>query len=680
MLPLARPRAYLAAMTNPLLQPWTDGAPPFDRIHAAHILPALQETIALHRAELAAIVADPAPPDFGNTIEALERAGEALARVRRVFWLLSGVKVDADLQVIEEEANALLSRHGTAIGHDAGLFARIDAVWRQRDALGLDEAQRRLLETSHRGFVRGGALLDAERKARFAAIDERLSTLSLTFGRNVLGATDAWSMVLGEDELAGLPDTMRGAAARRAEKAGVAGYLFTLDRGVFEDMLTYSANRDVRERIWRGFAGRCDDGGADDNNAIIAEIITLRHERAVLLGYGCHADYALEDSMAKTPAAAHGLMARVWAPAVAQAHAEQADLQALIDADGGNFALEAWDWRFYAERLRRRRLDLDGAAVSAYFTLDKVRAAAFAAAQRLYGLEIARADYPVYHPDAQSWTVTGANGRRALLYTDYYARAGKHGGAWMGSLRVQEKLDGETPPIIYTVANFAKPAPGADTIVSIDEARTLFHEFGHALHALLSDVTYPSQSGTAVARDFVEFPSKLMEHWVLAPDALAGFGIPEPLVAAIQRAERFGQGFATVEFLASAFVDLAIHRADPDGLDPRVFAANELASIGCPPQIGMRHRLPCFTHIFDGGYAAAYYSYLWSEVLDADAFEAFEESGDIFDPAIAHRFRDEVLARGDARDPLASFIAFRGRPPEEGALLRMRGLAQPIAA
>jgi peptidyl-dipeptidase Dcp len=667
-------------MTNPLLETWPLGAPPFDRIAAEHFLPALREGIARHAAEIAAITANPAAPDFANTLEALERSGELLGRVKRVFWMLSGVRVDAALQAIEEEVSALLSRHATAIGHDAALFARVDAVWRARDRLALDEAQRRLLQASHDGFVRGGANLGPADKARFAAIDERLGALSLAFGRNVLGATDAWQMVLGPDELEGLSATAIAAAARRAEQAGVAGHLFTLDRGVFEDVLTSSSLPGVRERIWRGFTTRCDDGGSHDNNAVIVEILSLRAERAALLGYASHADYALTDSMAKTPDAAHGLMARVWKPAVRQAQVEAAELQALIDAEGGGFALAAWDWRFYAEKVRQRRFDLDGAAVTRYLTLEKVRGAAFDAAHRLYGLVIAPADLPVYHPDAAAWTVTNPQGRQAILYTDYYARPGKHGGAWMGSLRVQERLDGDVPPILYTVANFAKAPDPAETRLSLDEARTLFHEFGHALHALLSNVTYPSQAGTAVARDFVEFPSKLMEHWVLAPEALAGFGMPDTLVAAIGRAERFGQGFATVEFLASAFVDLAIHRVDPAGIDPRKFAADQLAALGTPPEIGMRHRLPYFTHVFDGGYAAAYYSYLWSEVLDADAFEAFEEAGDIFDPATASRLRDEVLARGDARDPLASFVAFRGREPEEAALLRSRGLEAPIAA
>jgi peptidyl-dipeptidase Dcp len=434
--------------------------------------------------------------------------------------------------------------------------------------------------------------------------------------------------------------------------------------------------RDLREQIWRGFTSRC-DGDAFDNNPLIAEIAALRQESAVLLGFATYADYKLADSMARTPDAAAALMARVWAPAKAHAQIERDELQALMDAERPGAILAAWDWLHYAERIRKERYDLDGAAVKAYLDLDAVRAAAFDVAGRLYGLRFAvRHDVAVYQADVQAWAVTDAAGATVgLLYTDYYARPEKHGGAWMGSLRVQEKLDGAVTPIVYTVANFAKPQPGSKALLALDEARTLFHEFGHALHALLSDVTYPSLAGTAVSRDVVEFPSKIMEHWIVAPEILRGLGMPDALIAGIARADVAGQGHATVEFLASAMLDLALHRrTDFTGFDAGAFETEELARIGIPEPIGMRHRLPYFSHVFDGGYASAYYSYLWAEVLDGDAFEAFVETGNLFDPALADRFRRQVLAFGDSRDPMASFIAFRGREPDESGLLRQRGL------
>lgn len=664
--------------TNPLLDPWTGpyGAPPFDRIRPEHFLPAFEAGIVAHKAELAVIAGDPAPADFANTLAALERAGAQLARVRRIFWTLSSAQADAPIRALEAQVSALLATHGTAISHDPALFARVASVWERRDTLGLSEEQRRLLETSYRGFVRSGASLKPAEKARFAAIEVRLAELSVAFGHNVLAAANAWEMVLAADDLAGLPDSVRDAAARRAEKRDHPGqYLFTLERGDFEAVLTFAERRDLRERIWRAFVAR-GDGGEHDNNPVMAEIVALRHERARLLGYADFAAYQLEDSMAKTPDAANALMMRIWTPAREQAQEEAAELQALIDADGGGFALAPWDWRFYAERVRREKYAVDAAAIRAHLPLEAVREAAFGAAGRLYGLSFApAADVPGYHPDVRSFAVTDHEGRAAgLIYTDYFSRAEKHGGAWMGSLQVQEKLDGAVEPIVYTVANFARAADPAESRLALDEAQTLFHEFGHALHALLSDVTYPSLAGTAVARDFVEFPSKFMEHWIVAPEVLRGFGVPDELVAAIGRADRFGQGFATIEFLASALVDLALHRGAPPA-DIAAFERETLERLGMPPQIAMRHRLAHFTHVFDGGYAAAYYSYLWSEMLDADAFAAFEQAGDIFDGTLAARLRDEVLSRGDARDPAESYRRFRGRDADEAALLRARGLS-----
>jgi peptidyl-dipeptidase Dcp len=665
--------------TNPLLQPW-DGpfaAPPFDRVRPEHFRPAFEAAMADHRAEIEAIATNPATPDFANTIEALERAGGGLGRVRRLFWALSSAHGTEGIRAIEQWVSAVSTRHASEIGHDARLFARVKAVWEARATIGLNAEQIRLVENSHDRLVRGGALLDAADKSRLAAIDERLAELSVRFGQNILAATNAFALLADADDLEGLPPALIDAAARRAERIGKPGrYAFGLDQGEVEAFLTFAARRDLREKIWRGFTERC-DGGPHDNNPLIAEIAAFRLESARLLGFESYADYKLADSMARTPEAAAALMDRVWAPAKAHAQVERDALQALVDAERPGAILSAWDWPYYAERIRRERYDLDGAAVQAYLDLEAVRGAAFDVAGRLYGLRFeARPDVPVYQADVQAWEVRDADGATVgLLYTDYHARPEKHGGAWMGSLRVQEKLDGPVIPIVYTVTNFAKPQAGARALLAIDEARTLFHEFGHALHALLSDVTYPSLAGTAVCRDFVEFPSKIMEHWIVAPEILRSLGMPDALIAGIARADVAGQGHATVEFLASAMLDLALHRrTDLAGFDARSFEAEELARIGIPAPIGMRHRLPCFSHIFDGGYASAYYSYLWAEVLDGDAFEAFVESGDLFDAALADRFRRQVLAYGDSRDPMESFVAFRGRQPDESGLLRQRGL------
>ncbi|WP_375396981.1 M3 family metallopeptidase [uncultured Sphingomonas sp.] len=654
------------------------GAPAFDRIDPAAFLPALDVAIAEAVADLDRIAGDAAPATFDGVIVALERAGERLARVRRIFWALSSAQATDAIRAIEGAVSMRLTRHGTSVAHDAGLFARVHAVWRRRDAEDLTEAQRRLLADHYRGFVDGGALLDGADKTRFAAIVERLSALSIAFGHNVLAATADWSLALGPDDLDGLPEALVGATARRATAQGRSGHVLTLDRGIAEDFLAFSRRRDLREAVWRAFAERC-NGGAHDNRAIVREIVALRQERARLLGHASYADFALVDTMAATPAAAESLLLRVWRPALARAQAEQHELEALARADGVAFA--PWDWRFYAEAVRRERLALDGGAVKAWLTLDVVRDAIFLVAGRLYGLWFeARPDLPGWHADVAAWAVRDADGGdRGLLYTDFYARPEKHGGAWMGSLRVQERLDDTILPIVYVCANFAHPPAGGATGLSVDEARTLFHEFGHALHALLSDVTYPGQSGTAVTRDFVELPSKFMEHWIVAPALLTELGVPASLAAAIGRADDTGQGFATIEFLASAIQDLAIHRAVGNA-DPYAIAADAVAAIGMPATILPRHGLSHFTHVFDGGYASLYYSYLWSEMLDADAFDAFVAAGDLFDADLAHRFRSEILARGDTRDPMDCFIAFRGRAPDVDALLRQRGFVEaPVA-
>ena len=674
-----RPNRLTDQTANPLLQPWDGplGAPAFEKVREQDFLPAFEAAIARHRAEIDAIATDQNPATFDNVIAALERSGAVLSRVRRLFWTLSSAHGTPGIRAIETQVSAMLSAHGTAISHNVALAERVVAVHAARHDTGLTPAQVRLVESSHAGFRRGGAGLDVAGKERLAAIDARLAALSVIFGHNVLAATADWVLDLGPDDLDGLPDGLRDAAAGRAAAKGLPGrYHVTLDRTDYESFLTFSNRRDLREILWRAFTDRC-DGGPHDNWPVIAETLALRQERAALLGYADHAHFALEDSMAHDPDVAAALLAQLWEPAKRRAAEEASELEALIDAEGGGFALSPWDWRFYAEQVRRSRYALDGAAVAAHLQLDAVRQAAFDAAARLYDLNFTRrADIAGYHPDVWAWEVSDGKGAPVgLLFTDYLARPEKHGGAWMGSLRVQENMDADVLPVVYLVANFAAAPPDkAATRLSIDEARTLFHEFGHALHGLLSRVTYPSQSGTAVARDFVEFPSKFMENWIVSRDVLSGFGVPDPLIDAIRSAEAYGQGFATVELIGCALIDLAMHRDIRSAADPRGFVAARLEGFDMPPQIGMRHRCPYFTHIFDGGYASAYYSYAWSEALDADAFEAILASGDIFNPVLAGRFRDEILAVGDSRDPMESFKAFLGRAPDAIALMRARHL------
>ncbi|MET0372081.1 MAG: M3 family metallopeptidase [Sphingobium sp.] len=665
-----------------LLRPWDGplGAPPFAAVRAEDFLPAFKTAVAWKEAEIEDIVERPEPASFETVIAALERSGEALARVRRLFWTLSSAQATPAIRAIEGEVSALLSAHSTSVSHNAALAARVAAVHAARNDAALSPEQIRLVETVHAGFLRGGSALGSADKARFAKIDARLAALAVQFGHNVMAATNGWILDLGSADLDGLPPSFRDAAAGRARAAGASErYHVTLDRSDYEGFLTFSERRDLRERLWRAFTSRC-DGGPHDNWPVIGEMLALRRERAALLGYADHAHFALEDSMARTPDAAATLLAQLWEPGKRRAAEEAAELQGLIDSGNGSFALAPWDWRFYAERVRRSRYALDGTAVAQHLRLDAVRQAAFDTATRLYGLRfVRRTDIAGYHPDVWAWEVSDDSGEPiGLLFTDYLARPEKHGGAWMGSLRVQEALDGDVLPVVYLVANFAAAPPPdtAATRLSIDEARTLFHEFGHALHGLLSRVTYPSQSGTAVARDFVEFPSKFMENWIVSPQVLAGFGVPAAMIGAIREAEAYGQGFATVELISCALVDLAIHRSAEAPGDPSAFIDAELERLGMPPEIGLRHRFPYFTHIFDGGYASAYYSYAWSEALDADAFEAFVASGDIFDAALARRFRSEILAVGDSRDPMESFQAFLGRPLDAGALMRARHLVE----
>jgi peptidyl-dipeptidase Dcp len=685
---------------NPLLEDWTGrfGVPPFDRIEPDHFLPAFARAFAAHEAEIAAIAAQPSEPNFVNTIAALEIAGDALTRVGGVFHVLAGAHTNDAIQEIERELAPLEAKHWNRILMDEALFRRIDALHRRRDRLGLTAEQARVLDRYHTMFKRAGAALDAAAKARLAEINERLATLGTSFSQNVLADEQGYTLVLeGKDDLVGLPDFVRAAARAAAEERGLAGkYVITTSRSSVEPFLQFSARRDLREKIFRAWIARGDGSGATDNKAIIAEMVALRAERARLLGYPSFAHYRLDDAMAKTPEAVRSLLDRVWRPARRHALADRDAMQALVQAEGGNFTLAPWDWRYYAEKLRKARCDIDEATVKPYFQLERVIAAAFYTANRLFGLSFERRDgIPVWHADVRVWEVRDAAGRhRGLFFGDYFARSSKHSGAWMTTLRDQEKLRGDIRPLVVNVMNFSKAGAGDPTLLSFDDAKTLFHEFGHALHALLSDVTYPMVAGTSVLTDWVELPSQLYEHWLERPEILSRFAvhyrtgepIPQDLLRRLVAARTFNQGCATVEYVASALVDLDIHLQQPAAdeigrFDINAFEQAALARIGMPAEIVMRHRPTHFQHVFAGnGYAAAYYSYMWSEVLDADAFAAFEETGDIFDAGVAKRLHDHVYAAGGARDPAELYTAFRGRLPTPEGLLKRRGLSEEPAA
>jgi peptidyl-dipeptidase Dcp len=679
-----------APAQNPLLTPWTTPfeMPPFDSVAPDHFLPAFNRAFAANITEIEAITANRARPTFENTVEALERSGRALARVSAVFYSLCRADTNEAIQAIERKLAPRFAKHNMRKYQDAKLFRRVDALMRAKDSLGLTEEQARVLERYHRAFVRSGAGLAPRARERMAAIAERLATLGTKFNQNVLADEQSYLLVLArEDELAGLPDALRAAAAQTAKERGHPGkHAISLARSSIEPFLQYSARRDLREHAYKAWRRRGANGGKTDNRKVIAEILALRAERARLLGFATSAEAALEFTMAKTPAAVRKLLMDVWKPAKARAAEERADLDKAVLKEGGNFEIAGWDWRYYSEKVRKAKFAVDEAEVKPYLQLDNVIAAAFDCANRLFGVSFkARTDLPVYHADVRCWEVVGADGDHVGLFLgDYFARPSKRSGAWMSGWREAHKLDPqEVRPIVVNVLNLARGAPGEPALLSIDDARTLFHEFGHALHGLLTRVTYPSVSGTAVERDFVELPSQLYEHWFMHPDVLKRFArhyqtgkpLPPSLLNKIKAARNFNQGFATVEYIAAALVDLDLHTLEePEQLDADAFEAETLARLGVPAEIGMRHRIPHFQHII-GGYASGYYSYMWSEVMDADAFSAFEDVGDIFDAKLAGKLLDNIYAAGGKRDPAKLYKAFRGRQPRVKALLEKRGLA-----
>jgi len=676
---------------NPLLAVWATpfGLPPFESIAPDHYKPAFDKALADQQAEIAAIAGSTEEPSFANTIEALERSGATLKRVGGVFFNLAGSHTNEAIQAVEREMAPILAKHRNSIFMNDPLYRRVAALYDRRESLGLNAEQARVLDRYHTIFVRAGAKLEGEDKTRLAAITERLASLGTQFSQNVLADEKSYQLVLDtEDDLAGLPSFLREAAAQAAEERGLKGkYVITLSRSSIEPFLQFSKRRDLREQAFKAWAARGDNNNATDNKAIIAEMAALRVERARLLGYETFADFKLSDTMAKTPDAVLKLLNDVWAPARARAEAERDDLQALAQSQGDNIVIEPWDWRFYSDQVRMARHNLDEATIKPYFQLDRIIEACFETAHRLFGLSFRELkDFPKYHPDIRAWEVVNADGSHLGTFIgDYFARPSKRSGAWMSAFRSQERLTGDIRPIIVNVMNFAKGGAGEPSLLSFDDARTLFHEFGHALHGLLSNVTYPLLAGTAVSTDFVELPSQLYEHWLSQPDILrryathyrTGEPIPEELLERLMAARNFNQGFATVEYLASAFVDLELHRrTDVTDLDVSAFERTVLEKIGMPREIIMRHRTPHFLHVFSGdGYSSGYYSYLWSEVLDADAFTAFEETGDAFNRDMADKLKRFIYSAGNLRDPAEAYTAFRGRLPTADALLAKRGLA-----
>lgn len=671
---------------NPFSEIWQTPfeAPPFDQIRPEHFRPAFETALREHNAEIDAIASNPSPPDFSNTIEALERSGHSLRRIEHVFYNLTGSHTNSELQAIELEMAPVLSRHSTAVYLNSALFARIDQIWREARNHLRDEEHRRLLDRYRLDFIRAGAQLSEEKKERFAQISERLAVLGTEFAQAVLADEQQSIMPLSAEDAGGLPEFARIAAAELAREHGLdSPYAVNASRSSVEAVLTFAHSRPVREKVLAAWASRGQRGNAHDNRARMGEILELRLELARLLGYASFAEFRLADTMAKTPVAARALLDKVWTPALQRAKKERDELQALISDEGGNFALTASDWRYYTERLRKARYDIDDNEIMPYLPLEAMIAAAFDAASRLFGLSFhERHDVPVYHPDVRVFEVRRHDEPIGLFYGDYFARSSKRGGAWMSSFRDQQSLDGKVLPLIINNCNFSKPAEGSPALLNVDEARTLFHEFGHALHGLLSNVRFPRLSGTNVAQDFVELPSQIFEHWFevqlenFARHVLTGEPMPKTLRDKLNAARHFNQGFSTVEFLGSAFVDMDFHTVtDGKDIDPQRIAHQSAARLGIPAEIPLRHAPAHFLHIFGGdGYAAGYYAYMWAEVLDADGFAAFTEAGNPFDPDTARRLYEDVYSVGGTRDYEATYRHFRGRDPRIDALLAGRGL------
>ncbi len=680
--------APVAQNKNPLLVEWTApfGTPPFDQIKDAHFRPAFDESMAKQKKEIEAIAAAAEAPAFANTIEAMEWSGALLTKVANVFGALTENNTNDALQKIQADLAPVLAKHADDIVLNAKLFERVKAVYDKRAGLGLGPEQMRLLEKTYKDFVRSGAALDEAKKAELRKVNEELAVLTQKFGQNVLAEDNGFTLVLDKkDDLVGLPEDMISSAAEAAKAAGQEGkWVFTLHKPSCIPFFQYSSRRDLREKLFKAFIKRGDNGNAADNKAGLSKIAALRVSRANLLGYKTHADYVLEENMAKTADRVYQLLDQVWKPALATAKTEARELEALMNKDGIAGKLQPWDWWYYADQLKKAKYDLDDESLRPYFELKAVRQGAFDVAGKLWGLKFEkRTDIPVYHPDVETFEVKEADGTHAgILYSDYFPRPSKRGGAWSSAIREQSVKNGvKTTPIVYNVGNFTKPTADKPSLITFEEATTLFHEFGHALHDLLSNVTYESLSGTNVPRDFVELPSQIMENWAGDPEVIkvyarhykTGQPIPQALVDKIKKAGLFNQGFATVEYMSACYLDMDWHTlTEAKEQDAAAFENASLKKIGLIPEIVVRYRSPYFQHIFSSGYSAGYYSYIWSEVLDADAFQAFKETS-LYDAKTAKSYRDNILAKGNTEEPMALYKAFRGREPKVEPLLKRRG-------
>ena len=668
-------------MTNPLLTDWDTPfqIAPFDRISDDDFAPAFEQALTQDMTDALAVAQNPDAPSFANTIEALMSTGQLLDKVLSTFYTIAGADSNAAREALMRDFSPKLSAHSSEIYSNKALFAGIDALWTAQDTLDLDDEQARVLMLTHRNFIRAGAGLTGAAEVRMKEIKERLAVLGTEFSQNLLADEREWQMELSASDMEGLPEFLKAAAKAAGREKGVEGAIITLSRSLVVPFMQFSPRRDLRETAYKAWAARGANGGATDNRELAREMLALRQEMANLLGYPDFASFKLETEMAKTPGNVRQLLDDVWAPAKARAEQDAEVLTAMMHADGLNGDLEKWDWRYYAEKRRKAEHDLDEATLKPYFQLDRMIDAAFDCAVRLFGLNFKPVDIPLYHPDCRAWEVTRGGKHIALFIGDYFARGSKRSGAWCSAMRSQAKLPKAQAPIVINVCNFAKSDPA---LLSYDDARTLFHEFGHALHQMLSDVRYEMVSGTSVPRDFVELPSQLYEHWLEVPEVLQNFAthvdtgaaMPADLLEKVLKAATFDMGFQTVEYVASAMVDLEFHTQDvPEDIMER--QSDILNGMGMPPAIGMRHATPQFGHVFSGGYyASAYYSYMWSEVMDADAFAAFEEKGDAFDPNLAKSLEANILSRGGSEDPEALYLAYRGRLPEVEALLKGRGL------
>lgn len=674
---------------NPLLTEFATPheVPPFDKIETAHYLPAFKAAVKQQQQEIAALVDSSAAPTFANTLEVLDRSGLVLSEIDNIFAAMLSANTDAELQDIAQEVKPLLSGHQDDIAMNEKLYMRVKSVYERKAELDLTEEQNMLLEITYKDFVRGGANLTAAEKEQLRDINSQLSLLSLQFGQNVLKENNEFVMTIeNEDDLDGLPAAVVSGAADAAAERGLDGkWVFTLHKPSLIPFLQYSDKRELREKIFKAYINRGNNDNELDNKDIVSQIVSLRVKKAQLLGYPTHADFMLENYMSKKPQRVYDFLHQIWQPALARAKNEVKDLQQLIGREGGDFKLEPWDWWYYAEKLKKEKYDLDDEALRPYFKLENVRDGAFALAQKLWGIQLIPADnIPVYHEDVKVFEVKEADGSFiGVLYVDYFPRESKEGGAWSSSFRNQSKRDGKNIyPVVYNVGNFSKPTGSRPALLSFDEALTLFHEFGHALHDLLSDCTYNRMAGTSVAWDFVELPSQIMENWASDPEVMktyalhyeTGEPIPDDLIDKIKNAGHFNQGFATVEYLSACFLDMDWHTlTEADKPDAAKFESEALRKLGLIPEIVVRYRSPYFGHIFDGGYSAGYYSYIWAEVLDSDAFQAFKETS-LYDQATARSFRENILAKGGTVEPMTLYVRFRGKEPKIDALLKKRGL------